>query len=247
MAAATPVAAVTLAPQLAQGLEMSFSVGGSIGDFDGARLDAVAEAIAIALSLPTGSTVDVAATAGPPVALAATVPVPDDPACSPLHKGPVHVIAAGGIHDGRGLAMALSLGASAVWVGTRFVASEEGDAPQAHKDSVVGAGYHDTVRTLVFSGRPMRIRKSKYVMDWEENRQQEMKGALAQGKLPYTLDENKGWTAAERKAATPWLMGQVAGAINEVKPAAAIVEEMVGDAIRILRRNAGLCGPTSKL
>ena len=43
---------------------------------------------AIALALPTGSTVDVAATAGPPVALAATVSVPDDPACSPLHKGP---------------------------------------------------------------------------------------------------------------------------------------------------------------
>jgi len=37
----------------------------------------------------------------------------------------VPVIAAGGIFDGRGLSMSLSLGASAVWVGTRFVASEE--------------------------------------------------------------------------------------------------------------------------
>jgi glutamate synthase domain-containing protein 2 len=36
------------------------------------------------------------------------------------------VIAAGGIFDGRGLAMALALGAQAVWVGTRFVASVEG-------------------------------------------------------------------------------------------------------------------------
>ena len=91
---------------------------------------------------------------------------------SPLHGGPVHVIAAGGIHDGRGLAMALSLGASAVWVGTRFVASVEGDAPEKHKEAVVGAGHHDTVRTLVFSGRPMRIRKNAYVMDWENNRTQ---------------------------------------------------------------------------
>jgi dihydroorotate dehydrogenase len=39
---------------------------------------------------------------------------------------PVHVIAAGGIFDGRGLAMALALGAQAAWVGTRFVASVEG-------------------------------------------------------------------------------------------------------------------------
>ena len=35
------------------------------------------------------------------------------------------VVAAGGISDGRGLAMALSLGADAVWVGTRFICSEE--------------------------------------------------------------------------------------------------------------------------
>lgn len=46
------------------------------------------------------------------------------------------VIAAGGISDGRHLAMSLALGADAVWVGTRFVASTEGGAPQGHKESV---------------------------------------------------------------------------------------------------------------
>ena len=44
------------------------------------------------------------------------------------------VIAAGGISDGRHLAMSLALGADAVWVGTRFVASTEGGAPQGHKE-----------------------------------------------------------------------------------------------------------------
>ena len=53
---------------------------------------------------------------------------------SPLTGEPVRVVAAGGIFDGRGLAMALSLGASAVWVGTRFLASLEADAPQVHKE-----------------------------------------------------------------------------------------------------------------
>lgn len=50
---------------------------------------------------------------------------------SPLTGQPVPVIAAGGIFDGRGLAMALALGAEAVWVGTRFVASEEAGASKA--------------------------------------------------------------------------------------------------------------------
>lgn len=42
---------------------------------------------------------------------------------------PICVVAAGGIFDSRGLAASLSLGASGVWVGTRFVASEEAGAP----------------------------------------------------------------------------------------------------------------------
>ena len=49
----------------------------------------------------------------------------------------VHVIAAGAIYDGRGLAAALSYGAQAVWVGTRFVASVEAAAPKKHKERCV--------------------------------------------------------------------------------------------------------------
>ena len=193
---------------------------------------------------------------------------------SPLTGGPVLVVAAGGISDGRGLAAALALGASAVWVGTRFVASVEGDAPDTHKEAVVTAGYHDTIRTLVFSGRPMRIKKNaydatrlepsgqrtapassltlhthpapparscRYVMNWEEERGEEMRSALKKGKLPYTVDEERGgWTPEQRASATPWLMGQVAGAVHEIKPAAEIVNEMVRDAVAIVRGNAGL-------
>jgi NAD(P)H-dependent flavin oxidoreductase YrpB (nitropropane dioxygenase family) len=48
-------------------------------------------------------------------------------------------------------AMALSLGATAVWVGTRFVAATEAGAPPRHQKGVVGAGYHDTVRTIIFT------------------------------------------------------------------------------------------------
>ena len=48
----------------------------------------------------------------------------------------------------------------------RFVASKEAGAPKRHKAGVVEASVHDTTRTLVFTGRPMRIKKNDYVMDW---------------------------------------------------------------------------------
>lgn len=57
-------------------------------------------------------------------------------------------------------------GASGVWIGTRFVASEESGAPRIHKEMVVTAGYDDTVRTLIYSGRPLSVRKTPYVADW---------------------------------------------------------------------------------
>ena len=78
-------------------------------------------------------------------------------AVSPLDGAPVAVVGAGGIFDGRGMAAALSLGAEAVWVGTRFVASEEAGAGPMHRDSVVKADSDDTIRTLIYTGRPMRV------------------------------------------------------------------------------------------
>merc|ERR1719487_789893 len=59
---------------------------------------------------------------------------------SPLTGKPVLVVAAGGIFDGRGLAMALSVGAAGVWVGTRFVAAEEAGAGPYHKDLLKKCG-----------------------------------------------------------------------------------------------------------
>lgn len=57
-------------------------------------------------------------------------------------------------------------GASGVWVGTRFVASEEAGASKKHKEMVLTAGYDDVTRTLVYSGRPMSVRKTPYIEEW---------------------------------------------------------------------------------
>mmetsp|Transcript_85824 Transcript_85824/g.134205 ORF Transcript_85824/g.134205 Transcript_85824/m.134205 type:complete len:365 (-) Transcript_85824:83-1177(-) len=164
---------------------------------------------------------------------------------SPLTGKQVMVVAAGGIYDGRGLAMSLALGADAVWVGTRFVASTEGGAPNKHKEDIVKASVHDTHRTLIFTGRPLRVIKTKYTENWEENRQQEMKSLLREGKLPSSVDQQVldkvskgekveapvGYDPAERS----WLSGQVAGAIKDVLPAKTIVESMVQEAAEVMK------------
>merc|ERR1712232_213023 len=105
---------------------------------------------------------------------------------SPLTGGPVLVVGAGGIFDGRGLAMALTAGCSGVWVGTRFIASEEAGAGPHHKRSIVDGDYTDTVRTTIFTGRPLRIFKTPYVLDWQDNRSKEIIELQNNGVLPFT-------------------------------------------------------------
>lgn len=68
----------------------------------------------------------------------------------------VPVIASGGIMDGRGVAAALVLGASAVQLGTAFLTCKEAGAPDAYKDAIFSAREQDTRITRAFSGRPAR-------------------------------------------------------------------------------------------
>ncbi|THG95338.1 hypothetical protein EW026_g6302 [Hermanssonia centrifuga] len=163
---------------------------------------------------------------------------------SPLTGQTVMVVAAGGIADGRGLAAALSYGASGVWVGTRFVASEEAGAPPRHKELVVSAGYDDTVRTLIYSGRPMSVRKTPYVAGWD-NRHQEVLELTSQGKIPHEVELEK--HPEKSLEGRMWLMGKVAGSINDIKPAKAIVDELVTVAAESLTNATNLVVVKSKL
>lgn len=97
---------------------------------------------------------------------------------------PVQCIAAGGMFDGQSLAAALMLGASAVWVGTRFVLSEEAGAPKAHQEAVRTSGFDDNIRTIIFTGRPLRVRTNEYIKNWEENRQADIKTLTDKGVIP---------------------------------------------------------------
>lgn len=166
---------------------------------------------------------------------------------SPMTKQQVQVIAAGGIYDGRTMAAALCLGASAVWIGTRFVASEEANAPKAHKESVLKTHHDGTMRTLVFTGRPLRISTNYYAQDWHTRRRKKLELLLKEGSIPcnYDLENISSGNIPEADqlfvkkildgmSPIPHLMGQVAGSIHEIKPAIEILHQMVSDTIRII-------------
>ena len=68
----------------------------------------------------------------------------------------VPVIAAGGIGDGRGIAAAFALGASAVQVGTAFLLTREARIPEVHRAALRTAGDDATALTNLFTGRPAR-------------------------------------------------------------------------------------------
>ncbi|KAJ6618329.1 2-nitropropane dioxygenase [Mycena sp. CBHHK59/15] len=164
---------------------------------------------------------------------------------SPLTGEPVVVVAAGGIADGRGLAASLAYGAAGVWVGTRFVASEEAGANKRHKEMVLTAGYDDVARTLIYSGRPMSVRKTPYVAEWETVRKAEQDKIVAEGKIPHEMELRK---RPERSIeGMAWLMGKVAGSINDIKPAKEIVDELVATAEKSLNAATSLAVAKSKL
>ncbi|KAF2420703.1 oxidoreductase [Tothia fuscella] len=161
---------------------------------------------------------------------------------------PVQVIAAGGISNGQTLAASLMLGASAVWIGTRFILAEESNASQAHRDAVQSAGFDDNIRTIIFSGRPLRVRNSPYINDWETNRQAEIKDLTSKGILPVEHDfETKNLPDDVVDQAHPFLMGKVSAVVDELKPAKAIVDEIIQGAVERLNAGNGLFVAKSKM
>lgn len=168
---------------------------------------------------------------------------------SPLSGKQVQVIAAGGIHNGQMLAASLMMGASAVWVGTRFILVDEAGAPESHKESVRTAGFDDTIRTLIFTGRPLRVRKNPYIENWENERQAEIKKLTSKGILPYEHDLEKVMSESGSKEGgsddddddaldqfRPYLMGKCAALVNESKSAKAVVDEFIEDATASLQQ-----------
>ncbi len=83
---------------------------------------------------------------------------------------PVPVIASGGLMDGRDVAQALSAGASAVALGTAFLACPESGASEPYKHAILSAKHDTTVITRAYSGRPARGLKNTWIEKLNERK-----------------------------------------------------------------------------
>jgi nitronate monooxygenase len=142
------------------------------------------------------------------------------------------VVATGGIADGRGVAAALALGASAVQIGTAFLRCPEADIPRVWADALAKTRPEDTMTSRAFSGRPARSIANAYAKAATD--------AHAPSPAPYPVQ--RGLTAAMRKAAIAagdmerlqaWA-GQSA-ALSRAMSAGELVECLWRDAQQLLR------------
>lgn len=158
---------------------------------------------------------------------------------------PIPVLAAGGIADGRGLAAAVVLGASGVNVGTRFLATKESSVHEAWKQAILDARPEDAVKAEVwddifpkpsaeaFDVVPRSLRTS-FIERWEG------RPGEAAGDAERLADEIMTAIYENRMEEFVPFTGQVAGLIDDVLPAAQVVQGMVRQAEEILRRAAAL-------
>ncbi|MCU0356008.1 MAG: nitronate monooxygenase [Cyclobacteriaceae bacterium] len=135
----------------------------------------------------------------------------------------IPVIAAGGIASGRAMLAAEALGAEGVQIGSRFAASEESSAHSNFKEAIVKAREGDTLLTMK-QLTPVRLLRNDFFRQVIEAEQQgasaeEMKALLGRGRAKKGMFEGD---LAEGELE----IGQVAAAINTVKPAADILNEI---------------------
>lgn len=136
----------------------------------------------------------------------------------------IPLIAAGGIATGRGMLAAMVLGADGVQVGSRFAASTESSAHDNFKQTIVDVKEGDTQLTLKELA-PVRLIKNKFYQD--------VQALYEKCPTKEELVELLGRARAKRGMFEGDLdegeleIGQIAGLIHDIKPAATILEEMI--------------------
>ncbi len=166
------------------------------------------------------------------------------------------VLAAGGIADGRTAAAALALGADGVWVGTRMVATVESAVHDEHKRRILAASGEDTVLSAIFGPEmphfnPMRLQRNRVVSEYNDRLDEvptqrdglDVIGHTTFGGDPVEMRKFNVLLATPETEADweemPWLMGQGVGLVEDISPAAVVVEQMMAEARERLAMLAG--------
>jgi NAD(P)H-dependent flavin oxidoreductase YrpB (nitropropane dioxygenase family) len=150
---------------------------------------------------------------------------------------PIPVLAAGGVADGRGLAAALALGADGVLLGTRFLATDESPIAKGFKQAILESDGHDTLVTdipdvangQVWPGAYVRVRRNRFIEEWL-GRGNELRRRRAE--VSAQLREAAQAGDPDRGAI---MIGQTAGLIDRIEPAADLVRQISREAEAILR------------
>ena len=168
--------------------------------------------------------------------------------------GPVPVVAAGGISDGRGLAAALTLGATGVLIGTRFYATHEALGHDNIKARLVSAGGDNTVRTGVFDiirelpwPDPYRVRAVHNALSerWH-GVEGELRQVIESGKASGTDTPVEEFRTAMDIGDTEEgvvVGGQGLDLVNQIEPAGDLVTRIIADAEKMLTKAVSLSRP----
>lgn len=147
------------------------------------------------------------------------------------------IVASGGVADGAGIAALLALGADAVELGTRFIATPEASVHEAYKRAVIGAEVDGTA--LVARGRlPIRQLKNAFSAKYEAAERSgasnaELDAIFKGASLKQAaLDGDVEWGKVEA--------GQSAGLVDEILPAAEVMRRLVEEMEQARRRMAAL-------
>lgn len=156
----------------------------------------------------------------------------------------VPVLASGGIGTGRAMAAALAAGADGVRVGTRFVASEEAEAHPEYVRALIAAGPADTVYTNTFTHEyaeaPHRVLRSAAQAATAFQGDVVGEDFEPETGARWPVHRLEKMTASRHATGTIEAMslwaGESVGGVTKVQPVADIIQEMAGEAERLLRR-----------
>ncbi|MGR3219714.1 MAG: NAD(P)H-dependent flavin oxidoreductase [Candidatus Anammoxibacter sp.] len=149
---------------------------------------------------------------------------------------PCHVLAAGGIADGRGLVAALALGAEGVLMGTRFLATKEAPIHTSYKEAIVESTGNDTILSHIpdlisqttWPGGSARTLQNDFIEYWRGREDSISKNAK---------EINKESLMARKEGdigKTSILVGQNAGLIDSIMTVNDVIVRMVEQAGTII-------------